>query len=87
MPEDAGRWKKKKKNDSHFKLQGRNWSKYSFVSVRFHDFFKSKQEQETSQIQTQPLKHVDAAKVSGKQADIYTGLPPWTKFSDRFVWS
>ena len=80
--------KKKKKNDSHFKLQGRNWSKCSlFCLCSLPWLFQSKQEQETSQIQTQPLKHVDAAKVSGKQADIYTGLPPWTKFSDRFVWS
>ena len=45
--------------------------------------FQSKQEQETSQ--TQPLKHVDAAQVSGKQADIYTGLPQCTKFSDKWI--
>lgn len=79
--------KKKKKNDSHFKLQGRNWSKCSFVSVRFHDFFKVNRNKKLAKSRLNHKKHVDAAKVSGKQADIYTGLPPWTKFSDRFVWS
>lgn len=51
-------------------------SALSFVSVRFHDFFKVNRNKKLAKSRLNHKKHVDAAKVSGKQADIYTGLPP-----------